>query len=355
MGEGVGVLMSDVQPRKVKWLWPGRIPLAKLTMLDGDPDVGKSALTLDLASRVSTGRTMPDGTDGVSGGVLLIFSEDDVADTVRPRLEAMGADLRRIKAISVKKNDDERLVQIPGDEHLILKEAERLGAMLIVVDPLNAFLNNAYDQNKDKDIRHALWPIQQIAERSGASVVAVRHLNKQAGTKALYRGSGSIAYIGVARSGLLAAKIPGCDDCCLTRLKCNLAKKVPSLKYRLEESPSGSVVVIWDGEIEMSADELLNDHFPKASKRKDAKELIKQKLSGGAMPSKQLEDSIVATGISKKTYERARDELGVECVQTAQGWISYLPDSQMVRTSDGQAPTMSPLTAPTWDEIGGNL
>src|SRR5262249_60590266 len=87
--------LSDVTPKPVDWLWPDYIPLGKITVLDGDPGLGKSLLTLDIAARTSTARAMPDGTVGdctEPAGVVLLSAEDDPADTLRPRLEAAGAD-----------------------------------------------------------------------------------------------------------------------------------------------------------------------------------------------------------------------------------------------------------------------
>src|SRR3990172_3145876 len=86
--------LADVVPKPVRWLWPGHIPLGKLTIIDGDPGLGKSLMTLDLAARTSTGSPMPDGSRGdVQGpaGVVLLTAEDDPEDTIRPRLHAAGA------------------------------------------------------------------------------------------------------------------------------------------------------------------------------------------------------------------------------------------------------------------------
>jgi hypothetical protein len=90
------VRMADVTPERVSWLWPGRIPAGKLTVIDGDPGDGKSTLSLDLAARVSTGSPMPDGTRAAPGNVLVLSAEDGVADTIRPRLDAAGADPERV-------------------------------------------------------------------------------------------------------------------------------------------------------------------------------------------------------------------------------------------------------------------
>src|SRR5262249_2987163 len=97
--EELGILLSTVQPERVEWLWRDRIPLGKLTIIDGDPGLGKSVLTLDLAARVSVGKPMPDNTPGRHGGVVLLSAEDGLQDTIRPRLDAAGADCSRVLAL----------------------------------------------------------------------------------------------------------------------------------------------------------------------------------------------------------------------------------------------------------------
>src|SRR6478672_10265157 len=102
--------LADVAPQPVRWLWPGRIALGKLTLICGDPGLGKSFLTLDLAARLSAGRAWPDGAAPVAGAgsAVLITAEDDAADTIRPRLDAAGADVSRIVALDSVVWRDER-------------------------------------------------------------------------------------------------------------------------------------------------------------------------------------------------------------------------------------------------------
>ena len=113
--------MSDVEPEEVRWLWPGRIPAGKLTVVDGDPKVGKSTSLLELGARVTTGTPMPDGTPVDRGNVVLLTAEDGLADTVRPRLAAAGADPDRVVVFeSVLEPDEkgglvERLPSLPLD------------------------------------------------------------------------------------------------------------------------------------------------------------------------------------------------------------------------------------------------
>ena len=78
------VLVADVDREQVRWLWPGRIPLGKVTVLDGDPGTGKSTLTLTIAAKVTTGSPFPDGTRPERADVILLSAEDDIGDTIRP-------------------------------------------------------------------------------------------------------------------------------------------------------------------------------------------------------------------------------------------------------------------------------
>src|SRR5918997_427133 len=181
----VGKLLSEVEPEQVEWLWPGRLPLGKLAVLDGDPGLGKSALTLDLAARVSAGLELPDGG----------------------RCGPAGADNERIVALTMigVGTRAERLVSLTQDLDAIEAAIGRVGAALVVIDPLMAFLTGKTDSHKDQDIRRGLAPLAALAERKGAAVLLVRHLNKSAGGNALYRGGGSIGIIGAARAGLVVA------------------------------------------------------------------------------------------------------------------------------------------------------
>ena len=244
----VGKLLSEVEPEQVEWLWPGRLPLGKLAVLDGDPGLGKSALTLDLAARVSAGLELPDGSRCGPAGVVLLSAEDGLEDTIRPRLDAAGADTERIVALSMigVGTRAERLVSLTQDLDAIEAAIRRVGAALVVIDPLMAFLTGKTDSHKDQDIRRALAPLAALAERTGAAVLIVRHLNKSAGGNALYRGGGSIGIIGAARAGLVVAPDPEDPERrILAANKHNLSGAAPSLVFRVEAAPNGAARVAW--------------------------------------------------------------------------------------------------------------
>jgi len=115
-----GRLLSEVEPERIQWLWQNRIPLGKLSVLDGDPGLGKSAATTDFAARVSVGRTWPDGEECKVGGVVIASAEDGEADTIRPRLDAAGGDPSKVLALStVPDGDAERTLTIPEDLEIV--------------------------------------------------------------------------------------------------------------------------------------------------------------------------------------------------------------------------------------------
>jgi len=252
----LGVRMSDVQPARVEWLWEGRIPLGKLTILDGDPGLGKSTIALDLAARVSCGREMPDGTPGRDGGVVVASAEDGLADTVRPRLDAAWADTTRILALRL---DEWSAIA----EIVTLRAAIReVGALLVIVDPLMAYLGSATDSYRDQDVRQVLAPLSALADETGAAILIIRHLRKAAADQAVYRGGGSIGIIGAARSGLLIATDPDDrDQRVLASTKANLSRLAPSLRLRLVEA-GGTARVEWGGVSPHTAEVLLVHRVP---------------------------------------------------------------------------------------------
>ena len=171
--EEIGKLLSEVESEKVSWLWPSWLALGKLALVDGDPGLGKSAMTLDLAARVSAGKAFPDGAESEASGVVLLSAEDGLKDTIRPRLDAAGADTSKILSLAMVPDGDghDRLLSIPEDLGLIEEGIRRVGARLVVVDPLMAFLSANTNSHRDQDVRRALAPLAGLAERTGASRV----------------------------------------------------------------------------------------------------------------------------------------------------------------------------------------
>ncbi len=257
--------MHEVVPVDVAWLWKGYIPLGAITTLDGDPDMGKSTIMCDIAARVSTGRRMPDGSKGILGGVLMLSAEDTPEAAIIKRLTAAGADLTRIKCLQEISAWQEHTGYEPSDQVIIPRDIpyiESLSIMydvrLIVLDPLMAFFDSSTDTYRDQDVRRVLYQLKLVAEKAGASVTIPRHLTKQQGGKAIYRGGGSIGIIGAARSGLMVGMSPSDDG--LRILACpkhNLSAEPPSLTYELVAvSDTDAPYVRWGSISDIKGDEL---------------------------------------------------------------------------------------------------
>jgi RecA-family ATPase len=314
--EEIGKLLSSVEPEEVSWLWPSWLALGKLALVDGDPGLGKSAMTLDLAARVSSGRGFPDGAQCEPSGVVLLSAEDGLADTIRPRLDVAEADTSKILALATVPNENghDRLLSIPEDLALIEKGIRRVGARLVVVDPLMAFLSGETNSHRDQDVRRALAPLAGLADRTGAAVLVIRHLNKASANNPLYRGGGSIGIIGAARMAFVVGKDPRDENRrVLASTKNNLAPPPQSFMFGLEEAKSGSVRVNWLGQSEVSAKDILatpQDH-EHADARGEAVEFLNQVLADGPLPAKQVIVEADDAGIAEKTLRRAKKILDV--------------------------------------------
>jgi len=179
---------SDIEPEGVSWLWPGRIPLGKLTLLSGDPGLGKSFLALDIAARTSSGSSWPDGQPGGEpGNVAIASAEDGAADTIVPRLRHLNADMSRIYTIDgVKTESGRRAASLDTDLPRIEVGVRSVQARLLIVDPIGAFLGAA-DSHRDAEVRAILAPLADLAERLRVAILAIAHLNKAQQVSAIYR------------------------------------------------------------------------------------------------------------------------------------------------------------------------
>jgi AAA domain len=317
--------MSDVQPERVSWLWPGYLAAGKLHVVDGDPGLGKSSMTLDWAARLTTGKPWPDGADGPAPrGVLLVSAEDGLADTIRPRLDAAGADVDRVHALTgiaipTAAGVDERMPALPRDVEQLVHIIGEYDVGLAVVDPLMAYLGADVDSYRDQDVRRALAPLARAAEQTGCAVVLVRHLRKGGGS-ALYRGGGSIGIIGAARFGYAVGRDP--DDSArrvIAATKSNLAVEPASLAFRLVDA-GGAARVEWDGIVAHTAGDLLRERGDddERAERDEAAEWLRGYLAdqGGEAAFADLIRAARSDGHAERTLRRARSRAGVETTRS---------------------------------------
>ncbi len=308
--------LAAVGPRAVRWLWPGRVPLGKLTLLVGDPGRGKSLLALDMAARVSRGAPWPDacgtgapacdcpGGTGVPpvagtgqrpvppptsraplGRTILLSAEDDTADTIRPRLDALGGDPSRVsvvRAVSWEDGDGDEPLSLARDVKLLEAVVRRRSdTRLIVLDPISAYLGGGESYN-NADIRRLLAPVKAMAEELNVAVLAITHLTKRRAASVLYRAMGSMAYVAASRAAWAVVpdrEAPG--RMLLLPIKCNLVGGVTGLAYRIVPHPDNPAlpIVAWEPEpVAMTADEAM-EALPKPTPREEAAEWLRQRPS----------------------------------------------------------------------------
>jgi AAA domain len=237
------------EPKSIDWLWPGYLGRGLLTLLAGDPGVGKSLLALDLAARISTGSGWPaSNARAPRGRVLLLASEDDYDHVIIPRLTILGAERGQIAHLS---EIEDRMGALPVDLTVHLSWLEGLlttdPPALVIIDPLHGFLGGV-NPNRAEQIRPILTALVRVAERLGFALLAVIHLSKPTDRSALYRLTGSIAQTAAARIVLgVTPDYTGTTRKFLIPLKANLTGLMPSLGFRVFSSLSPAGVPTLDG------------------------------------------------------------------------------------------------------------
>lgn len=333
--------VSSVTSERVSWLWPGRLAIGKITIMDGDPGLGKSTITLDLAARISRGLPLPGDTHhrgigvGNPRGVLILSAEDGDSDTIRPRLDAAGADVRRVFLFSMR--DEENNDYLPSlDQHVdgIRKHIESTDAALVIIDPLMAYLGANVKGNNDQDVRRVLSPFSSMLHRMKCSAMLLRHINKAIGMSPLHRGGGSIGIIGAARFGLLVGKDED-DETGQRRIlainKVNIGAEEPSLAYHLVGVPGTDVARIeWLGESPVVARDLLGQKTDsERSGLKEAEGWLEELLANGPRDAKELQKLARDSGISWRTVEDAKKRLGAQSGRkgfgTGSTWKWWIP------------------------------
>ncbi len=331
--------LSEVAAEEVEWLWPGRVPLGKLSLFSGDPGLGKSFVTIDMAARVTTGAVWPDrpGEPNPVGSVVLVSCEDGLADTVLPRLKAAGGDPSRVIAlegVDVVGKDGETISR-PfnlSDDLEILEQVliENTDTRLVIIDPVGAY-GGKTDSHRDNEVRAMLAPLGELAARHHVAVVMVAHLSKGKSANPLYRSMGSIAYVAASRAAWLFFKDQGDPTRRLILLgKLNIAKEPMGLAYRITNEG-----VVWESDlVEMTAAEYVEQEDQKPERRKPqteldrAVELLREALEDGPLDAAVVLADAEQRGISTGAIKRARESIGVESRKVGKVWRFYPPGGE---------------------------
>jgi hypothetical protein len=341
---------DDVEMREIVWMWPGRFAIGKLGLLAGLPDEGKGQVFAYIAARVTCGGEWPCG-EGTApkGSVILLTAEDDLNDTVVPRLVAAGADRSKVHIIRMVRTNNgkgERMFSLVEDLKLLREEITRRGDVVMVqIDPMSAYLGvKKIDSFRTTDVRAVLAPLVQLAAELKIVLLGILHFNKKLDvTNALLRISDSLAFGATARH--VYAVIDDADHGrkLMVKGKNNLAPgKQKALAFSFADKvvghdpesgrPITAPYIAWEADyVDVTASEAMaaTNENKSPSARNEAKEFLLEYLAEGAMPRKSVEEAADAHGINERTLRRARGELGIKIIKRGFGkdgeWIWELP------------------------------
>lgn len=277
-GEGSGgrklraVPSGSIRAVRTEWLWQGWIPLRAVTLVAGYPGLGKSTLSLELAARLSRGE-LSGALYGKAGKALVLSFEDAANTVIIPRFVAAGGAENHLFILEVRQGGHSAVVDLQEDLSRIEELVVEHDIQLVVIDPLMAGLRpDRTDSHREQDVRRALVPVADIAERRRLAVIGVMHLNKSQGSNILQRVSGSTAFGGLARSVLAFGQDPEDPDGDLgTRRiivhgKCNVGRRMPSLACHIEDAmiygnegePIPTSQLVFDSEVQLDMARLLS-------------------------------------------------------------------------------------------------
>jgi putative DNA primase/helicase len=343
-----------VKPVRLQWLWRNRILAGKLNVFSGEPDTGKGMTTVDLAARITKHLDFPDCKNELPGrmDVLFLCSEDDVSDTVIPRLKVAGADMTRVHFAQITENvsgtQQEGLVCLDRDiSALEAMIKENPGIVLVVIDPVIAFLGDA-DPNKDKDVRPIYSRLKITAEQTGVALLFVNHWNKNQHASSINRTSGAKTMVSAPRIAWMFSKDPKEPGRYLMmRGKGNLARSdIKTLAYKIVSvpfdfgdgrppDPDGVPRLEWQGETDETCDQVLLDAADTTGRQeKKAETFLKDKLVNGAMLAAEVYDAGRKEKISADKLKRARYALNYPVKKIKEHWFWGKNEEDLKAVSD---------------------
>jgi putative DNA primase/helicase len=340
---------ADITPRRIDFLWAGRLARGKHTAFAGEPGDGKSQLSIYVAAMISRGGEWPCNEGRAPLGNVIIFNAEDGADdTIVPRLIAAGADIERIHIVSavlLEDGKDRRTFNLQADLALLEKKIREIGDVALVsIDPISSYMGKT-DSHKNSEVRGALEPLSEMADRMKVAVLSITHFSKAGSgntNKALHRFIGSIAFVGAPRAAF--AVIEDADNegrILFLHAKNNMAPKPQGLAYRLLQTIVGDNIVAsyvhWeDTPVTISADQALGAAESAGSRttKEEATDFLRDILGQGEVPAEEVQQAARRAGITPKPLRSAREALKVKSRREGFGpgavWYWSLPNGPLM-------------------------
>lgn len=313
------ISMEEIQAEEVKWLWYPYLPRGKLTIVQGDPGEGKTTFVLAVIAALTCGEALPEAEQAPEPiNVIYQTAEDGLADTIKPRLEAAGADCSRVLVI------DESQRELTLSDERLEQAVHQTGAQLIVLDPIQAYLGNDVDMHRANEVRPILKRVAGMAERTGCGVILIGHMNKAQGLKAGYRGLGSIDFRAAARSVLVVGRLKEDPSIrIVAQDKNSLAPEGKSIAFQLDEEHG----FLWKGACDLSVDDVLGGGGKLHTKTTQMEDALRRMLIT-PMSAEAVLNRAKDLDVSERTLMIAKKNLGVISEKQGNQWYWRLPEQE---------------------------
>lgn len=322
---------AGVTCRKTEWMWRGWFPIGALSLIGGPPGTAKSMLSMWVAAKVTRGELAGDW-QGKPRNVLVVSSEDDLADTIKPRFAAAGGNPARAWFM------DPAVVglEMPGSLDELREFVVSHGIDLIILDPVSARLSAGLNSNNDKDVRKALEPLAGMLRDFHMAAIGITHMRKANTIDAVNAMLGSMAFVGLARS-VVATQQDNDASFLWSSAKLNLGRKPESLRYEVvsadiageDDEVIDTARVRWMGATDRSVDDLLIEKAAQAAGRSvarktsamgNASDFLREFLAHGPRPQRDVAAAAEAAGFSAATLGRAKAAVGAVSKKVHDGW-----------------------------------
>lgn len=330
LNQGVVLIKaSQLKPQPIDWIWKGWLASGKFHLIGGIAGTGKTSIALALASTITRGDIFPDGSGCESGEVVMWTGEDDPADTLTPRLMAMGANLEKVHFVSGFSSSGKVRPFNPatdlGELKVTLQGLSNL--RLLILDPIVAVVTK--DGNKNSEVRQDLAPLIEMSNQLNFAILGITHFSKNtSGMQPIERITGSLAFGAVARLVLVASKIKKSDGSeirIFLRAKSNIGEDEGAFEYSLEKYSTENQIetskVSWGQHIEGSALDLLTDtgSSTKGEGINGCMSYLEDLLSEGAIPAEEILSTCKDKGFSESTVKRAKKKMNLQANKTGFG------------------------------------
>lgn len=287
---------KGVEAMEVKFLWYPYIPAGMITFLEGDPGVGKSWITVKLASDVSRGLPLPGQkeAEALPASSVLIFTGEEPLEAIRSRLEKVGADVDNVWL-------SDSLVPFSPKGMADLEEMIKdLDAKVVILDPLQSFISSDADMSSAKDMQKMLKPLADVAKRTGASMIIIRHLRKSGGKNAKHAGIGSIALTGIARSVIQAGSTRA-GNTVMSHVKYNYSPRGDTLRYSILDG-----TFAWEGTYASAEDTEPKISRTPSKATMEVQNWLHEALSGGARPMVDVLEEGMGRGFTRDRINQSK-------------------------------------------------